>query len=124
MSEEKKTCEKRLIDGDWSYHSHPCGKTATLQHGGKWYCKRHHPPTVEARWRAKEVAWKTAYDAKCKATAEDGAARAEIERRAACYDDLLAALKDCINGVGCQPGYIRTQSISRAHAAVEKAEGR
>lgn len=39
-------------------------------------------------------------------------------------DELLGALKECVNGLNCQPGYVRSQTLIRASAAIAKAEGR
>lgn len=39
-------------------------------------------------------------------------------------DELLEALRECVNGLNCQPGYIRSQTLMRASAAIAKAEGR
>jgi hypothetical protein len=38
--------------------------------------------------------------------------------------ELLEALKNCVDGLGCQPGYVGTLALSRARAAIAKAEGR
>lgn len=37
---------------------------------------------------------------------------------------LLEALKNCINGLGCQPGYVNTRSLANAQAVIALAEGR
>lgn len=52
----------------WSgYQAYPCNKTARYEHEGRWYCKKHHPPTVDAKRIAKNekldrelVEWKAA----------------------------------------------------------------
>jgi hypothetical protein len=36
--------------------------------------------------------------------------------------ELLAVLKECVEGVNCQPGYIRSQTIIRAVTAIRHAE--
>lgn len=36
--------------------------------------------------------------------------------------DLLAALRDCVDGLGSQPGYLSALAIRRAEIAVGKAE--
>jgi hypothetical protein len=49
MSEEKRRCE-------WSTSEYyPCINKGVLEHGGKWYCKHHHPPTK--RDHRKEEDW-------------------------------------------------------------------
>ena len=39
-------------------------------------------------------------------------------------DELLEALRNCVDGLGCQPGYVNTLALTRAQAAIAKAEGR
>ena len=36
--------------------------------------------------------------------------------------DLLQALKDCVNGLGCQPGYVNTLALRRAQSVIERIE--
>ncbi len=38
--------------------------------------------------------------------------------------ELLRALKNCVDGLGCQPGYVNTLALSVAQQAIAKAEGR
>ena len=38
--------------------------------------------------------------------------------------ELLEALRNCVDGLGCQPGYVNTLALTRAQAAIAKAEGR
>ena len=66
MRAEKHTCEKRIVHstglmriGD---RGEPCGKTATLKHEGKWYCKAHHPPTREAKFQERAAADRAAWE--------------------------------------------------------------
>ena len=44
-------CCKRIWRG---FHSHQCTRTGTLEYGGKWWCKQHHPPTKDARYEERE----------------------------------------------------------------------
>jgi hypothetical protein len=56
MSTEKHTCQGTA--GTYrSFHRYTCGKTASLEHEGKWYCKRHHPPTIKAKDAARSAKW-------------------------------------------------------------------
>jgi hypothetical protein len=45
-------------------------------------------------------------------------------RLIAAAPELLEALKSCVEGLGCQPGYVNTLALSRAQAAIDRAEGR
>lgn len=54
---EKHKCAA-TVWGD--YNPYPCSRSWSLEHEGKWWCKKHHPPTVKkfnddrnARWQAK-----------------------------------------------------------------------
>ena len=52
---EKHTCEERVFR-NWSEHT--CGITARFEHGGRWYCKRHHPPSAKAKAEARDKAYR------------------------------------------------------------------
>ncbi len=44
-------CSKRIFSGAcWGMRGHACSIAATVQVGGKWYCKRH-TPEGEAKGR-------------------------------------------------------------------------
>jgi hypothetical protein len=47
------TCCARVRINDW--HSGNCGKDATVERDGKWYCRRHDPEVIKAK-RAKSEA--------------------------------------------------------------------
>lgn len=49
-------CEALVLN---EYRSLPCIKEAVLEHNGKYYCKTHHPPTVEAKQKKKMDKWRT-----------------------------------------------------------------
>jgi hypothetical protein len=44
-------CSKWIFSGArWDFSGHPCSFKATVQtEDGRWWCKRHHPETVNAR---------------------------------------------------------------------------
>lgn len=48
--EAEHRCKAQVWSG---YQAYPCNKTAKYEHEGRWYCKKHHPPTVEAKRIAK-----------------------------------------------------------------------
>ena len=63
MSAKKHTCEKRIFPRDsWSSSGHLCGRTATLEHEKRWYCKTHHPPTVTVKQETRYRAYSDALD--------------------------------------------------------------
>ena len=86
---DKHICCGKVLGG---FGFHRCGRGAKYAHEGNWYCKTHHPPTV----KQKSEAWRTAFeerlDAERKAREEAAAAKAETERRAALYPELLDVL--------------------------------
>ena len=119
MSEHK--CEGKVF-------SHmrylPCGKTARYEHEGKWYCKTHHPPTVQEKRDARNKKWEEDWESQKQAMRKADEARAEMQRRAADYDGLviqrdalLEALQDLCDTLG------ECGMTERARAAIAKAEG-
>ncbi len=110
---EKPYCQGRVWNG-WSHAS--CLNGASMEHEGKYYCKTHHPPTVEAKRKARNEKWQADWDLQQTKSANEAARKAEIQRRAACFDDLLAALVDMVEIAESQ-GHICKQ----ARAAINKA---
>ena len=83
---ETHQCVKRV----WSqYHDYPCGKNATLEHEGKWYCKTHHPPTVAAKDAARDAKWRAESAARDKKWKDE-------QRVAQSQPLLLAVLKEAL----------------------------
>ena len=87
---DKHTCCGSVWGG---FGFHRCGRGAKYAHEGNWYCKTHHPPTAQQ----KKEAWRTALegkrDAERKVREEAAAVKAETERRAALYLELLEVLR-------------------------------
>lgn len=50
--EGQHTCREEVWRG---YARSSCGKKAKHEFNGRWYCKFHHPPNVEAKEKAKEA---------------------------------------------------------------------
>lgn len=85
MSEHK--CEGMV----WCHTKYlPCGKTARYEHEGRWCCKRHHPPTVQAKLDARNKKFEEDWKSRLQAAKEANEARAEMQRKAAAYDGLIA----------------------------------
>ena len=59
----KPKCNARVVSPG-GYWGHACGKTATYEESGTFYCKTHHPPTVEAKRDAKHAKWNAEFDAR------------------------------------------------------------
>lgn len=72
--------------GGWRF---PCSQMATVLEEGKPYCTQHAPSTVAARHAASAARWQAERDAHQQAWQ----AEQEMQRRAACYPDLLAAVE-------------------------------
>ena len=73
---EKHTCEGRVWHS-FSLRSHACGKTAKMEHEGKWYCGIHDPVKRAGKRAERDAAWEAKWNAE----------RAAIRRAA----DLTAA---------------------------------
>jgi hypothetical protein len=39
------------------------------------------------------------------------------------HEEILEALQNCVNGLGCQPGYVNGLALSRAKIAIAQALG-
>ena len=37
-------------------------------------------------------------------------------------DEVLEALRKCVDGLGCQPGYVNSLALTRAQAAIDKVK--
>ncbi len=83
-------CAERVWDG---WHQHRCTRKGTVQEDGKGWCKQHAPALAKAKREERDRKWQEKWDRQDKERAEAKAADAEVQRRADCYDDLLAALE-------------------------------
>ncbi len=120
MSEHK--CVGRVYAGHY-IGSHTCNKTARYEHNGKWYCKTHHPPTVEEKRRAHAAKREAEFDAERAQRAQQHREHAEMQRRAAAYDELLEALNDIANTDPVDAALDPQRAVRIARAAIAKAEG-
>lgn len=105
------------------YRMHLCGKKAGHEHEGRWFCKTHHPPTIKEKRAVHAAKWDAEWDAK---TAREKKARedkAEMERKAAMYDELLALLKALhrYDDMDAQEQIETTRAVS---AAIAKGEAK
>lgn len=101
-----------------NYSSHRCGKRAKVERDGRHYCGTHDPAKAEKR----NAEWRAKFDAEQAARAAKELAQKEMERKADCFDDLLAALQFIERGLslahpeGCA-------ELNKARAAIAKAGG-
>jgi hypothetical protein len=89
MSELKPTCCKKV--GTWLTNT--CGKPSKVVHEGKHYCGIHNPIAIAEKYAVKTAAWHAEWAARDVSRDAAKAKQLEIERRAACYPELLEALK-------------------------------
>jgi len=108
---EKIQCCKKVYDGR-SFRSYQCKNAGSLEHDGKHYCKKHHPPTVAEKDRDRSAL----YDAKWKANRDAENAKQELIRKGGLFDALIAELKAI-------PSYC-LQSVDALNAVIEKYEER
>lgn len=84
MSEKHKCCG--MVWAGWLGGNQACGKNALHEHDGKWYCKKHHPPTINAKEDARRAKWA----AEAERSSQERKAAAEQKRRADAYEGLIA----------------------------------
>lgn len=82
----KQQCAGQVLGGR---HFHNCSRWGTLEHEGRMWCKTHHPPTEKERSEARYKKFREQLDAETKA-------RVDKNHRAACFDDLVSALEQCL----------------------------
>ncbi len=119
MTDKHICCGK--VWGGFGFHR--CGRGAKYAHEGNWYCKTHHPPTVKQKKEAWLMALKEKCDAERKAWEEAAAAKAETERRAALYPELLEALRLIAATNPVDAALDSERAIRIAIAKIAKAEG-
>ena len=93
----KPKCNARVTPPG-SFWGVACGKTATYEEAGTFYCKTHHPPTVEAKRAAKHAKWEAKYDLREDATKAAAAELAEMRKDAARYLKWRACHMSCLSG--------------------------
>jgi hypothetical protein len=106
------TCVARVWGG-YSFNS--CGKKAKHEHEGQWYCKTHHPPTVQAKREARDERWEKEWAERQERIAQ----QAEQKRRADLYPELLEALKAIL---ATQSEFEEWEAQQAARVVVAKAE--
>ena len=117
-------CQGRV----WNGHAYnDCGNRGKFARDGKHYCGRHDPVAIEAKRFAKSAAYIAMRATRIAQNKAAESTSAEQARKAACFDDLLAALllfvkydnndQEC--GISMMTDY--ADAIEAARAAIAKA---
>ena len=91
---ERPTVEKCAY---WVSHSYaggsPCARKGVNLEFGEWWCKQHTPSLIKAKQAAESAAWQAKYESRRQEAAARHQETDERDRRAACFPELVAALK-------------------------------
>ena len=88
--------EVRCSENIWrngAYHASRCSNKGILQYEGRWYCKTHFPPNVQKKRDKRDATWKAEWDSGRQRDRDAKAKQAELVRKAAAYDRLVAWLE-------------------------------
>jgi hypothetical protein len=80
---------------------HQCSRTGSLQFQNKWYCKKHHPPTVEARRKEKDAKF-TREQSRRQLLAFENQQRVETQYLIEYCQDYAIGYATGKNLIGCQ----------------------
>jgi uncharacterized Zn finger protein (UPF0148 family) len=121
MSTVKHDCCASTFSGTYGLHHSLCSNNAKYERDGKWYCGTHDPVAIKARDDARNEKWRIER-AENKAQANEKDATEKLQaHKAACFDELLAALQSLLDDTG--EDRIRSKNWDKARAAVAKAIG-
>jgi len=84
-------CAKTVYSGAWG--GSPCARKGVNLENSEWWCKQHTPSLITAKRAADRAKWDAEWKRKNQVARERKQAESERDRRAACFPDLLAALK-------------------------------
>ena len=116
-------CAKTVYSGAWG--GSPCARKGVNLENSEWWCKQHTPSLITAKRAADRAKWDAEWKRKNQVARERKQAESERDRRAACFPDLLAALKALLPTE--HTGYVCAhfqEELKAARAAIEKAEGK
>lgn len=106
----------------YKFNFSACRNGAKVQRGGWWYCGTHDPVAVQKRRDERNAKWEKQYTARQASARAWDAQREEQQRRAECYDDLLAACEAFVRGIEAMNLEDAWQDEMRqARAAIAKA---
>lgn len=100
-----------------AYRTYPCRHNAKVERDGNWYCGTHDPVAIKEKQDKKNAESDARWKASQKLQADAAAKRNEQERRAACFPELLEALKDAY------PHVSNADLRARIGNLIAKAEG-
>ncbi len=92
MTTEKQKCSE-IVWPAGAFRGHQCHNSAKVERDGKWFCGTHDPVAVIEKRDKKNAEFRAEVAARQKLQAEAAAKRNEQQRRAACFPELLEALK-------------------------------
>ena len=84
-------CAKTVYGGSWG--GSLCVRKGVNLEGGEWWCKQHTPSLIKAKRAAASAAWQAKYESQRQEAAARHQETDERDRRAACFPELVAALK-------------------------------
>lgn len=103
MKPEKHICCDQIYSRESGWSSrHTCGKTASIEEDGKWYCRTHAPSFRKAKLDAKMAEWNAAWERKRKEVAIEawktrvGAAVFKLADDPAVTDEIRGFLAEVI----------------------------
>ena len=117
MSDVKK-CAAMIWQGSSHYG---CPNKGKIERGGKHYCGMHDPVAVREKYDAREAQRKAVRKVELAAQSASASASAEQVRKAACFDDLLAALQAIEHRAECNSFNMGEDITVFARAAIAKA---
>lgn len=84
---ETKQCAGMVRYDAWTVSQ--CKRQGKLECNGQWYCKQHHPPSVQTRRSAESEKWQAEARAQRETRSAAAAKQAELERRSRAYDAVM-----------------------------------
>lgn len=115
MSKEKHKCEGETRPGSYGFRGHRCGKTASLNEDGKWYCRIHAPSIVKAKDETRDAKYRRRADA-------DWALRAAQMRVSVAERKIIDTVMDNPNETSWLPLAEGRSELHRARDAEAEAK--
>lgn len=112
----KSSCCETIYHGMWPSK---CSKPAKVIVDGNSYCTIHDPARVSERAAAQRKRW----EEEASANAKKHADMREMQRRAACFPELLAALELCMKAIINQDFSTVTAALAVGADAIAKSKG-
>jgi hypothetical protein len=102
-------CQGEVATDMW--HPHKCGQRASIERDGKWYCKRHDPIAMKAKYDEKNKAWTEKFQKDMREALRARAAVASVENLVKAVNLVLAldgepTVYACSNPNNSDPGWV------------------